>query len=38
MTVAIFVRTDGKKVGKQIIIWKSKNPRCFRNPIAKYTL
>ena len=30
ITVAFFVSADGEKVGKQIVIWRSKNPRCFR--------
>lgn len=30
ITVAFFVSADGKKVGKPIVIWRSKNPRCFR--------
>lgn len=30
ITVAFFVSADGEKVGKPIVIWRSKNPRCFR--------
>ena len=30
ITVAIFVSADGGKVGKPIVIWRSKKPRCFR--------
>ena len=30
ITVAFFVRADGGKVGKPIVIWRSKKPRCFR--------
>ena len=30
ITVAIFVSADGEKVGKSIVIWRSKKPRCFR--------
>ena len=30
ITVAFFVSTDGGKVGKPIVIWRSKKPRCFR--------
>ena len=30
MTVAFFVSGGGEKVVKQIMIWKSKNPRCFK--------
>ena len=29
-TVAFFVSADGGKVGKPIVIWRSKKPRCFR--------
>ena len=28
--VAFFVSTDGGKVGKSILIWRSKTQRCFR--------
>ena len=34
MTVAFFVSADGGKVGKPIVIWKSKNPQCFRKANA----
>ena len=34
ITVAFFVSTDGGKVGKPIIIWKSKKPRCFKRANA----
>ena len=30
VTVALFVSLDGGKVGKPIVIWRSKKPRCFR--------
>ena len=30
ITVAFFVSADGGKVGKPIVIWRSKKPRCFR--------
>ena len=30
ITVAFFVSADGRKVGKPIVIWRSKKPRCFR--------
>ena len=30
VTVAFYVSADGGKVGKPIVIWKSKKPRCFR--------
>ena len=30
ITVAFFLSADGGKVGKPIVIWRSKNPRCFR--------
>ena len=30
VTVAFFVSADGEKVGKPIVIWRSKTPRCFR--------
>lgn len=38
MTVAFFVSADGGKVGKPIVIWKSKTPRCFKKAIAADTL
>ena len=31
LTVAFVVNADGKKVDEPVIIWKSKNPRCFKN-------
>ena len=30
ITVAFFVNADGEKVGKPVVIWRSKTPRCFR--------
>ena len=30
ITVAFFISADGGKVGKPIVIWRSKKPRCFR--------
>ena len=30
ITVAFFVSANGGKVGKPIVIWRSKKPRCFR--------
>ena len=30
ITVAFFVSSDGEKVGKPIVICRSKKPRCFR--------
>ena len=30
VTVAFFVSADGAKVGKPMLIWRSKNPRCFK--------
>ena len=30
ITVAFFVSANGEKVGKLIVIWQSKTPRCFR--------
>ena len=38
MTVAFFVSAAGGKVGKPIVIWKSKTPRCFKKAIAADTL
>ena len=35
ITVAFFVSADGGKVGKPIVIWKSKKPRCFKKAIAQ---
>jgi len=34
VTVAFFVSADGGKVGKPIVIWKSKTPRCFKKASA----
>ena len=34
MTIAFFVSADGGKVGKPIVIWKSKTPRCFKKAAA----
>lgn len=34
ITVAFFVSANGEKVGKPIVIWRSKAPRCFRLPSA----
>ena len=34
ITVAFFVSADGGKVGKPIVIWRSKKPRVFRLPRA----
>ena len=34
VTVAFFVSADGGKVGKPIVIWKSKNTQCFRKANA----
>ena len=36
--VAFFVSADGEKVGKPIVIWWSKTPRCFRLANAAHTL
>ena len=30
ITVAFLVSADGRQVGKPIVIWRSKKPRCFR--------
>ena len=30
ITVAFFISADGEKVGKPVVIWRSKTPRCFR--------
>ena len=30
ITAAFFVSADGEKVGKLIVFWRSKTPRCFR--------
>ena len=30
ITVVFFVSADGEKVGKPIVIWQNKTPRCFR--------
>ena len=38
MTVAFFVSADGGKVGKPIVIWKSKKPRCFKRSNAALNL
>ena len=38
MTVAFFVSADGGKVGKPIVIWKSKKPRCFKRSNAALKL
>ena len=38
ITVAFFVSADGAKVGKPIVIWRSKKPRCFKSASAPGTL
>jgi len=38
ITVAFFVSADGAKVGKPIVIWRSKKPRCFKSASAPDTL
>ena len=38
MTVAFFVSAAGGKVGKPIVIWKSKKPRCFKQSNAALKL
>ena len=38
ITVAFFVSADGAKVGKPIVIWRSKKPRCFKLASAPATL
>ena len=30
ITVGFFASADGEKVGKAIVIWQSKTPKCFR--------
>ena len=30
ITAVFFVSADGEKVGKPIVIWRSKTPRCFQ--------